>query len=203
MRIGYLECFSGISGDMLLGALVDAGVPFALLEQTTAALNLGAHLEMRKVSRGGLAGTKVDVIVESDDAAASDHTHGEADHVHSHSHHETGHSHEHGSGHTHTHEHRHADGTVHTHDHAQEHVHQPHRSLSAILGIIKHAPLADALKVRASRAFQLLGEAEAQIHSMPIEKVHFHEVGAVDTIVDIVCAAVGCAHLGVDRWLAS
>lgn len=203
MRIGYLECFSGISGDMLLGALVDVGVPFTLLAETTAALNLGPQLEIRKVSRGGLAGTKVDVIVESDDVAANDHTHGEADHVHGHTHHETGHLHEHGAGHTHSHQHRHAEGTVHTHDHAHEHVQQPHRSLSAILGIIKHAPIADALKVRASRAFQLLGEAEAQIHSMPIEKVHFHEVGAVDTIVDIVCAAVGCAHLGVDRWLAS
>ena len=62
MRIGYLECFSGISGDMLLGALVDAGVPFSLLEQTTTALNVGARLEMSKVSRGGLAGTKVDVV---------------------------------------------------------------------------------------------------------------------------------------------
>ena len=62
MRIGYLECFSGISGDMLLGALVDAGVPFSLLEQTTTALNVGARLEMRRVSRGGLAGTKVDVV---------------------------------------------------------------------------------------------------------------------------------------------
>ena len=62
MRIGYLECFSGISGDMLLGALVDAGVPFSLLEETTTALNVGARLEMRKVTRGGLAGTKVDVV---------------------------------------------------------------------------------------------------------------------------------------------
>ena len=65
------------------------------------------------------------------------------------------------------------------------------------------APLPIQIKAQARRAFQLLGEAEAQIHSMPVEKVHFHEVGAVDTIVDIVCSAVGCAHLGVDRWLAS
>jgi uncharacterized protein (TIGR00299 family) protein len=207
MRIGYLECFSGISGDMLLGALVDAGVPFALLEETTAALNIGAHLEMRKVSRGGLAGTKVDVVIENGDAAAHDHAHGAADHVHGHSHHEAPHAHEHGSEHTHSHQHRHADGTVHAHDHehehGHEHTHQPHRSLSRILEIIDHAPIADSIKARASRAFQLLGGAEAQIHSMPIEKVHFHEVGAVDTIVDIVCSAVGCAHLGVDRWLAS
>ncbi len=101
MRIGYLECFSGISGDMLLGALVDAGVPFALLEETAAALNVGARLEMRKVSRGGLAGTKVDVIVENDDAAAHDHAHGEADHIHEHDHpastHSHSHTHDHGS----------------------------------------------------------------------------------------------------------
>jgi hypothetical protein len=198
MRIGYLECFSGISGDMLLGALVDAGVPFALLEETTAALNVGAHLQMRKVSRGGLAGTKVDVIVEGDHATAHNHAHTEAAHTHTHDH-----QHEHDSAHSHSHEHQHADGTVHTHDRAHDSAHQPHRSLSTILQIIAGAPLADPVKSRATLAFQLLGEAEAKIHSMPIEKVHFHEVGAVDTIVDIVCSAAGCAHLGVDRWLAS
>ncbi len=80
---------------------------------------------------------------------------------------------------------------------------QPHRPLSAILEIIRSAPLAEAVKERAIRAFQLLGEAEAAIHSIPIEKVHFHEVGAVDTIVDIVCAAAGAEALGVDRWLSS
>ena len=163
MRIGYLECFSGISGDMLLGALVDAGVPFSCLEEAAAALNVGARLEMRKVSRGGLAATKVDVIAP--DQAAS----------------ELAHSH---------------------HDHPA-HKHAPHRALSVILALIRSAPLTETVKERASRAFQLLGEAEAAIHSIPVEQVHFHEVGAVDTIVDIVCAAAGAEALGVDRWLSS
>jgi uncharacterized protein (TIGR00299 family) protein len=174
MRIGYLECFSGISGDMLLGALVDAGVPFACLEETTAALNVGARLEMRKVSRGGLAAIKVDVITPDTPAAEQAHVHN--DHP--------GHSH-----HPHTHE---------KHQH-----HAPHRSLSAIIEIIRSAPLTESVKQRAIRAFQLLGEVEAAIHSIPIEQVYFHEVGAVDTIVDIACAAAGTEALGVDRWLSS
>lgn len=198
MRIGFLDCFSGISGDMLLGALVDAGVPFALLEETTTALNVGARLESRKVSRGGISGTKVDVI--GPESAEHSHDHAEPAHAHVHDHqHEHPHTHDHG----HSHEHTHLDGTVHTHEHTHEHAHAPHRSLSTILGIIQSAPLSENVKTRASRAFQLLGEAEAHIHSMAIEQVHFHEVGAVDTIVDIVCSAVGCEHLKVDRWLAS
>ncbi|HTM18077.1 MAG TPA: nickel pincer cofactor biosynthesis protein LarC [Terracidiphilus sp.] len=206
MRIAYLECFSGISGDMFLGALVDAGVPFSLLESTTGGLNVGARLESRKVTRGGLSGTKIDVI--TDEVQHHEHAHPVQDHQreHSHSHelepdhqHEHSHAHDHQHEHVHAHEHRHAHGTVHNHEHG----HQAHRSLSAILGIINSAPLTDAVKARASRAFQLLGEAEARIHSMPIEQVHFHEVGAVDTIVDIVCAAVGSEHLKVDQWLCS
>jgi hypothetical protein len=173
MRIGYLECFSGISGDMLLGALVDAGVPFDVLAGTAAALGVGARLEMRKVDRGGLAGIKVDVLTQGTE---NEHSH---EHAHGHQVHED-----------HSHEHEHA-------------AHASHRSLSAILAIIQAAPLKETVKQRASHAFQLLGEAEAAIHSIPIEKVHFHEVGAVDTIVDIVCAAAGCETLNVDRWLAS
>jgi pyridinium-3,5-bisthiocarboxylic acid mononucleotide nickel chelatase len=200
MRIGYLECFSGISGDMLLGALVDAGVPFDLLEKTAAALNVGAHLESRKVMRGGLAAIKIDVVVGS--ASGHGHEHEQShqnpeQHAHSHEH---PHSHEHERPHQHVHaEHSHSE----PHAHKQEHSHAAHRPLSAILGIIAAAPLSDAVKARASRAFQLLGEAEAAIHSMPVEQVHFHEVGAVDTIVDIVCAAAGCEALGVDCWLSS
>jgi uncharacterized protein (DUF111 family) len=175
MRIGYLECFSGISGDMMLGVLVDAGVPFSLFEQTTAALDLGAKLEMRKVLRGGLSATKIDVIIES--AAEPHHEHSHEMHVQDHQH-----EHLHGEAHTHAHEHTHADGTVHSHEHS----HQQHRSLSGILELINRSPIPDSVKTRATRAFQLLGEAEAGIHSMPIEQVHFHEIGAVDTIVDLV-----------------
>ena len=177
---------------MILGALVDAGVPFSLLEQTIAALDLGARLETRKVLRGGLSATKIDVIVEG--AAEPHHEHSHEMHIQDHQH-----EHAHGETHIHVHEHTHADGTVHSHGHS----HRPHRSLSAILGLIDRAPLTEPVKTRAARAFQLLGEAEAGIHAMPIEQVHFHEIGAVDTIVDLVCAAAGCEHLGVDRWLAS
>ena len=182
MRIGYLECFSGISGDMLLGALVDAGVPFNVLAETAASLNVGARLEMRKVSRGGLAAVKVDVVTQGSgvNGQGSDQSH----------------SHEHAHG---AHEH-HAHEKAHTHD---SHEHAQHRSLSAILAIIGAAPLKDSVKERSARAFQLLGETEAAIHLIPVEEVHFHEVGAADTIVDIVCAAAGCEALGVDQWMAS
>lgn len=186
MRIGYLECFSGISGDMLLGALVDAGVPFSVLADAAAALNVGARLEMRKVDRGGLAAAKVDVITaegignkeQGTESKETRKQENEGTREHSH------HAHQH-------------------HAHKHEHGHAPHRSLSTILGIIDAAPLKKGVKRRAARAFKLLGEAEAAIHSIPVEKVHFHEVGAVDTIVDIVCAAAGCEELGMDRWMAS
>ena len=164
MRIAYLDCFSGISGDMLLGAFVDAGVPLEKLAAVAESLNVGARLEAGKVMRGGLAGTKIDVLTPEQAPPA----------------------------HTHTHE-----------GDSGPHAHVPHRHLSSILKIIAAAPLSHAVKQHASRAFQLLGEAEAAIHSIPIERVHFHEVGAVDTIVDIVCAAAGAELLGVDRWIAS
>jgi hypothetical protein len=185
MRVGYLECFSGISGDMLLGALVDAGVPFGVLADAALALNVGASLEAHKVSRGGLAAIRIDVLPEENRKQEASKQENEKV--------EAAHSHEHGHAH-HAHE---TEAAHHVHSH------QPHRSLSTILSIIQAAPLSQAVKQRSSRAFQLLGEAEAAIHSTPIEKIHFHEVGAVDTIVDIVCAAAGCEALGVDRWLSS
>jgi pyridinium-3,5-bisthiocarboxylic acid mononucleotide nickel chelatase len=201
MRIGYLDCFSGISGDMVLGALVDAGVSFETLAETAAVLKIGVRLEMRRVSRGGIAATKVDVISTEE---ASDPTHNRET-----SHHDNDPSHPHPHPAEVAHEHAHAHGHEHQHvdehggGHIQPHTHAHHRSLSTILGIIRSAPLEELVKERACRAFQLLGEAEAAIHQIPIESVHFHEVGAVDTIADIVCAAAGCLSLGVDSWRAS
>ena len=208
MRIAYLDCFSGISGDMLLGAMVDAGVPLSVFAETTAALNVGARVEAHKVVRGGITATKVDVLTAEDsppERHEHDQTHSEAHH-HSHDHdpaHDHHHDHDHHHEHDHGHEHEHGHGHEHLHEHGHGHTHDHHRSLTTILGIIGRTPLAEEVKKRASRAFQLLGEAEAGIHSIPVERVHFHEVGAVDTIVDIVCAAAGAAWLGVERWMAS
>jgi uncharacterized protein (TIGR00299 family) protein len=209
MKIGYLECFSGISGDMMLGALVDAGVPFDLLAETTAALNVGARLKMRKVGRGGLAAVKVDVVTKEQGPShpgrdlgtkgpEHQHDHGHSHEPHEHDHHDPEDAHR-DRGYTHD---AHEDHSHESHEH-HSHENTAHRSLETILRIIDAAPLKDKVKRRASHAFQLLGEAEAAIHSIPIENVHFHEVGAVDTIVDIVCAAAGCDALGVDRWMAS
>lgn len=188
---------------MLLGALVDAGVPFEFLARTAEQLNVGARLEIRKVTRGGITGTKIDVITPDSPANdAREHTHDEHEHG---GHHKHSHSHSHEHAHE-EHEHSHE---AHTHSHDElahkhaEHKHAPHRHLSAILRIIEAAPLSDGVKSRSSRAFKLLGESEARIHSIPVEKVHFHEVGAVDTIVDIVCSAAGAEFLKIDRWLAS
>jgi uncharacterized protein (TIGR00299 family) protein len=176
MRIGYLECFAGLSGDMLLGALVDTGVSPELLQQTTAALNLGATLTFESVDRSGIAARKARVLVGGQDA--------DAPHDHSH---------------THEHDHEHH----HSHDHHDGHKHQHGRTLPAIRAILQSAPLPVEARKLALRAFELLGEAEAAIHNMPLDQVHFHEVGAVDAIVDITCAAVGLTSLNVERWYCS
>lgn len=195
MRIAYLECFSGISGDMFLGALVDAGVPASVLEETVAALGVEARLEISRAVRSGISATKVDVWVDGDKdlpreeywAARSAHS-----------------SHEHPKEHHHAHEHGHSsDGEkAHAGAHAP-HRHEHARGLSEIQKIIRNTVISETAKTRAIRIFEALGEAEAKIHNSPVEQVHFHEVGAVDAIVDIVCAAVGVEALGVDEIVCS
>ncbi len=178
---------------MFLGALVDAGVSPALLEKTVAGLNVGARLEISKVLRSGITATKVDVWINDQ---AKDHPQDGERPFHEHGH---THSHEHSHHHHHdAHEHPLEESGRHHHD---EHAHGRH--LSEIKKIISAAPISETAKQRALAIFQSLGEAEAKIHNMPIEKIHFHEVGAVDAIVDIVCAAVGSDALGVDEWVCS
>lgn len=197
MRIAYLDCFSGISGDMFLGALVDAGVPPVLLEKTVAALAVGAKLEISKVIRSGISATKVDVWVDGEKDMPREEYWAKQGSQHSHAH---SHDHDHGRSHSHDHDHAHthADPEPHKHEHAH-----PHRGLTEIREIISKASISESAKATAIHIFEALGAAEAKIHSVPVESIHFHEVGAVDAIVDIVCAAVGAEALGVDEIVCS
>jgi len=196
MRIAYLDCFAGISGDMFLGALLDAGVDPKILHEAVAALNLNASLKVEKVDRSGISSTKVHVFEGTNLAEITT-----AEPTHRHEDEESDHSHQH----THTHQHhpktqhQHKTGQPHTHDH--EHTHG--RSLTVIRDLIAGAPLASAVKQTAIHAFELLGASEAKIHNVPIEKIHFHEVGAVDAIVDIVAASAGIHALAIDKWFSS
>jgi hypothetical protein len=203
MRIAYLECFSGISGDMLLGALLHAGVPEALLQRTVAALNIGAELRISRVDRSGISSTKVDVLVDGKSAESHTHSH-DSENGHTHSHHHN-HDHPHSRDNQHPHvETQHAASPPRAEPNDQlPHHHSHGRSLSTIGEIIMKTELPGPARETAIRAFELLGEAEAGIHNVPIESIHFHEVGAVDAIVDVVCAAVGCHALGVDQFVCS
>jgi uncharacterized protein (TIGR00299 family) protein len=182
---------------MFLGALVDAGVPPTLLQDTVVKLGLGAKLEVSKVMRRGISATKVDVWVDGEkDMPREEYwaKHG-TQHAHSHTHaheHENDHSHEH----DHSHDHHGSAGHKHEHQHS-------HRGLKEIRGIIGRASISESAKATAIRIFEALGAAEAKIHNVPIESIHFPEVGAVDAIVDIVCAAVGAEALGVDEIVCS
>jgi len=188
MRIAYLECFSGISGDMFLGALVDAGVPLELLTNTVAALGVDARLEVFRVQRSGISAIKLDVIAAGEKELPREEFWEKQSH-------ETRHSHQHEHSHS-GHEQRHS------HEHAHNHEHE-HRGLKEIRGIISAAGISEAAKQKAIRIFEVLGAAEAGIHNTDIEKIHFHEVGAIDAIVDITCAAVGAEALGVDAIICS
>jgi pyridinium-3,5-bisthiocarboxylic acid mononucleotide nickel chelatase len=183
MRIGYLECFSGISGDMFLGALVDAGVSPELLQQTVAALGVGARLEFSRALRSGISATKADVWVNSERDAPRDEYPQRREVEHPHSHQRHGHQ---------NHE-----------DAAHEHSHDHSRGLIEIERLISGASISETAKKTAIAIFYALGAAEAKIHNTSIDNVHFHEVGAEDAIVDIVCAAVGFEALRVDAIVCS
>jgi uncharacterized protein (TIGR00299 family) protein len=197
MRIAYLECFSGMSGDMFLGALVDAGVPPRVLEDTVAALHVGARLEVSRVVRSGIAATKVDVWVDGEKDLPREEYWERQEHKQSLEHpgeHQHDHQH-HGDWHPHAGEISRARHAPPAHSHA--------RGLTEIRAVISAAAISDTTKKTAITIFEALGAAEAKIHNIAVENVHFHEVGAVDAMVDIVCAAAGVEALGVDEIICS
>lgn len=146
VKLCYLDLYSGVSGDMLMGALVDAGVPREPIVAALESFQMRARYEFAKVSKKGIAATKFHVIAEDTST---------------------------------------------------------HRHLSKILTMIDGAELPEAAKTRAKAIFQHIGKVEAAIHQIPEERVHFHEVGAVDSIADIVGVCLGFELLGVDKVIAS
>jgi uncharacterized protein (TIGR00299 family) protein len=207
MRIAYLDCFSGISGDMFLGALVDAGVPARLFEETVADLNIGARLEVSRVNRSGVAATKLDVYAHGEKELPREIFWEQQSH--------TNHDHEQPHQHEHGHDHEHEQVELREHNYSQTcretsravapapPQHEHGRGLSEIREIIRKAGISEGAKKTAIAIFEALGAAEAKIHDRDIETVHFHEVGAVDAMVDIICAAVGTEALGIDEIVCS
>jgi hypothetical protein len=198
MRIAYLECFSGMSGDMFLGALIDAGIAPRLLEETVAALGLGARLEISRVVRSGISATKVDVWVDGEKDLPREEYWAQQNVARALS--------PALSQREHDHHHDHDNSSVVGGSWAgapAPHGHSHGRGLAEIRTIIGKAAIRDTSKNTALAIFEALGAAEAKIHDTSIDKVHFHEVGAVDAMVDIVCAAVGAEALGVDEIVCS
>ena len=222
-RILYIDCYSGAAGDMLLGALLDAGLPLAELRALVATLDLpGVEVQAEHVDRGGIGATRFRVLVDGASADAPGeheprhgdrHAHAggaehrrEHDHGGGHGHAPDGeHDHAHGGGHDHGHGHEHAHGHAahaHGHDHGGGRAHS-HRSLSAITAIVERSGLSASARERAVTLFTRLAQVEADIHRVPVEEVHLHEVGAVDSIVDIVGSVFALEWFAPDRVVAS
>ena len=208
----YLECYSGISGDMAVAALLDLGADQKVLEEVLASLPVqGFGIKVSRVEKSGIDACDFDVILDKEidghdhdmeylhghEHAAAAHegeTQSVAEHVHSH---EEEHSHEHTHSHeeAHSHEYAHSHEEAHSHEHAHSHEdhthhHHQHRGMNEIRQIIAGAKMTEGARKTALAIFEILAKAEAKAHNVPVEEVHFHEVGAVDSIVDILSVAV-------------
>jgi pyridinium-3,5-bisthiocarboxylic acid mononucleotide nickel chelatase len=227
MRVLYFDCFSGISGDMTLGALLDLGLDHNAFLHELDKLNVtGYSVDIKKIVKNGISGTDVNVILEDGEHEAG-HSH---EHHHEHSHHqehednhggshehincqEHKHNHEHEHTHNHEHEHSHDHEQGHEHGHGHDHEHdkhqhghshsQPERNLMDIENIINMSSLKPRVKAMSTKIFREIARAEAKVHGKNIDEVHFHEVGALDSIVDIIGACICIDMLGVERIFAS
>lgn len=195
----HLECFSGLAGDMFLGACLDLGMPLSVVREAVTGLDLdGVSVEVRKARRGGLAGTRFQVLLDGEPVEGPDPEEGAepADHAEPAA----------GSGDEGAEalapEHA-PSGGHHAHagppDHAHGHPRGGSRDLGEIRALIEDSGLEAAVKETALHLFARVGEAEARAHGVPVAEVHFHEVGAVDSIVDLVGAAAAFHHLAPER----
>lgn len=225
MRILYYDCFCGISGDMNLAAMLNLGVPKEYLFKEISKINLNSEydIQINSSEKLGITGTRVDVILKdelnnSDNIGYKDFEHCSTDiiedHSHSHVHDEehNHHDHSHGEDASHNHEHSHPHSNEHdcSHNHEQAHVHSHsgnhehhHRNLKDIENIINSSDLSEKVKNLSLNMFMRVAEAEAKVHGKTLYEVHFHEVGAIDSIVDIVGAAICLEYLKVDKIMAS
>lgn len=198
-KILYLECYSGISGDMTVGALLDLGASRERLMAELEKLGIGGyHLHFGRTQKCGIDAYDFDVHLEEHEHD-HEHHHGEHEHTHEHHHgdHEHGHEHHHGD-HEHGHDHHHGDHE-HTHDHHHSHVHRNIHDINHIIDRLED----EETRRLAKEMFRLVAEAESKAHGLPVDQVHFHEVGAVDSIVDIVSTAVCIRDLGISRVAVS
>ncbi len=187
MKILYFDCFSGISGDMTIGALLDLGVDRDVFLKELSKLELdGYKAEINTKTAMSIIGTDFNVVLTGEGGHDHDHEHG----------HEHGHDHEHEHGHEHDHDHGHEHG--HEHDHSGT-----ERNLTDIEHIFETSSLSSFVKTFSMKVFREIAEAEAKVHGKPVEEVHFHEVGAVDSIVDIAGTAICLELLGVEKVASS
>ena len=182
----YLECYSGISGDMTVAALLDLGADQQVLLEGLESLNLpGYQLKIGRVKKNGIDACDFDVILDEP----------EHHHDHDHEHH---HDHDHEHHHDHDHEHHHD----HDHEHHHHHDHV-HRNIGDIFAIIDQSKISDRAKQTAKDIFRIIAAAESKAHGIAEDQVHFHEVGAVDSIVDIVSAAICLDNLDITEAVVS
>lgn len=231
MKALYVEPFAGIGGNMLLGALLDAGVPFAFLQEEFAKLHLGNYeLVHKSVNKSGIQAQYFNVVLPEEQEHEHEHAH-DGDHVHEHHHahdHDDNHEHEHHHDHEHDHAWMHAHGIAHSHDHElvheeepcgcdhhhdhehnhdQEHHHEhhthhhhhEHRNLHDIEEILDHSDLPKEVIAKAKDVFLAIAKAEAKVHGSTVEEIHFHEVGAIDTIIDVVGNILALQYLGIEK----
>ena len=179
----YFEMYSGIAGDMTIAALLDLGASKEKLVDGINSLGLdGYELVFERAKKNGIDAYNFDVILED-----HDHHH---DHDHDHDHHEHSHSHDHGHHHSHEHDHNH------DHEHSHDHI---HRNLESLTEIINSSDLNDNIKKNALGIFDIIGDAEAKAHGIDKSDVHFHEVGAIDSIIDIVGTCICLDDLGANN----